>query len=111
VQARIWKRLECEYSKSFLCFASGCYPERPDSINRKAWTPQHLIDRYSVIKGYTVQGAYLTFREKETGTLEPGKWADMIILDQDIFKCDVFSIYKTKVLKTIFKGKVVYERD
>ncbi len=80
----------------------------PDSIKREAWTPQHLIDRYEVIKGYTVNGAYLTFRENETGTLQPGKSADIIVVDQNILTCDPFSIYKTKVIKTFFKGKEVY---
>ena len=83
----------------------------PDSIKRDAWTPQHLIDRYAVIHGYTVNGAFLTFREKEIGTLGAGKWADLIVLDQDILTCDIFSIYKTKVLKTFFKGKQVYAQE
>lgn len=83
----------------------------PDSIDRTPWTPQHLIDRYSVIKGYTANGAYLTFRETETGTIEADKYADIIVLDQNIFTCDAFRIYKTNVVRTFFKGKVVYERE
>ncbi|MGB2733182.1 MAG: amidohydrolase family protein, partial [Saprospiraceae bacterium] len=83
----------------------------PDSISRPPWTPQHLIDRYSVVHGYTANGAYLTFREKESGTLEKGKWADLIVLDQDPLLCDTFSIFKTKVLKTYFKGQLVYKED
>ena len=82
----------------------------PDSIKREPWTPQHLIGRYEVIKGYTVNGAYVTYREKETGSLEKGKWADLIVLDRDIFNTDRFDIYKTRVLKTFFKGKLVYEK-
>jgi predicted amidohydrolase YtcJ len=82
----------------------------PDSIKRDPWTPQHRINLHDVIKGYTANGAYLTYREKETGTLEKGKWADIIVLDQDIFNVDQFAIYKTKVLKTFFKGKLVYEK-
>lgn len=92
----------------FYCMQVAVTRRGPDSIKREAWTPQHLIDRYSVVKGYTVNGAYLTFREKETGTIEAGKLADIIVLDQDIFTCDVFHIYKTKVLKTFFRGKEVY---
>ena len=81
----------------------------PDSINREPWTPQHLIGRYDVIRGYTTQGAYLCYRENETGSLEIGKWADIIVLNQDLFNIDRFNIYKTRVLKTFFKGKLVHE--
>lgn len=83
----------------------------PDSLKREAWTPQHLIDLWSVIKGYTEGGAYLTFREKEIGTLSEGKIADVIVLDRDIFNISAFELYKTKVLMTWFKGKLVFEAN
>jgi predicted amidohydrolase YtcJ len=95
----------------FYCMQVAVTRRGPDTVRREVWTPQHLIDRYNVIKGYTVNGAYLTFREKETGTLESGKWADLIVLDQNVFTCDTFSIFKTKVLKTFFKGKLVYDGE
>jgi hypothetical protein len=80
----------------------------PDSTPRKPWTPQHLVDRYTVVRGYTQGGAYLTFRELETGTLTPGKLADLIVVDQDIFTVSPFEIYRTQVLATVFRGAVVY---
>jgi len=40
---------------------------------------------------------------------EIGKWADIIVLNQDLFNIDRFNIYKTRVLKTFFKGKLVHE--
>ncbi|MBK6480095.1 MAG: amidohydrolase [Saprospiraceae bacterium] len=95
----------------FYCMQVAVTRRGPDSISRPPWTPQHLIDRYSVVHGYTANGAYLTFREKESGTLEKGKWADLIVLDQDPLLCDTFSIFKTKVLKTYFKGQLVYKED
>ncbi len=81
----------------------------PDSLNRKAWTPQHLIDLASVITGYTRGGAYVSFREGQTGTLTEGKLADLVVLDRDVFQTSRFELYQTKVLMTFFKGKVVYE--
>ena len=80
----------------------------PDSVVRPAWTPHHLIDRYEVIKGYTINGAFVTFREKEIGSISAGKWADFIVLDQNVMRCDPFLIHKTKVLQTYFKGKIIY---
>lgn len=82
----------------------------PDSLAREPWTPQHLIDVQAAVEGYTKGGAYLTFREEEIGSLSPGKLADLVILDRDIFRCPKFGIYRTKVLATLFRGKVVYGR-
>ncbi len=82
----------------------------PDSIEREPWTPQHLTDVRTVVEGYTRNGAWLTFREAECGTLEPGKLADLIVLDRDIFTCSRFEIYNTEVVMTLFRGKVVHEK-
>ncbi|MCB0589451.1 MAG: amidohydrolase [Phaeodactylibacter sp.] len=80
----------------------------PDSTVREPWTPQHLVDVQTAVEGYTKGGAFLTFREYEIGTLASGKLADLIILDRDIFRCPTFEIYQTKVVMTLFRGKVVY---
>ena len=82
----------------------------PDSVECEPWTPQHLIDLQEVVEGYTTGGAFLTFRENEFGTLEVGKLADLIVLDQDIFEVPKFEIYQTKVTLTMFRGKVVFEQ-
>ncbi|MCB0851954.1 MAG: amidohydrolase, partial [Bacteroidetes bacterium] len=76
----------------------------PDNVEREPWTPQHLVDVKTVVEGYTKNGAYLTFRENECGTLEAGKLADLIILNQDVMNCSKFRIFETKVLMTMFRG-------
>ena len=80
----------------------------PDATPRKAWTPQHLTDIQTVLRGYTYGGARLTFREASTGTLEVGKLADLIVLDRDPYKISKFQVLDTKVLMTFFKGKLVW---
>ncbi len=80
----------------------------PDDIEREPWTPQHLVDLYTVLAGYTTGGAYLTFREKDTGSLEPGKLADLIVLDRDLFAIPATEIHRTKVLLTMLGGREVY---
>jgi predicted amidohydrolase YtcJ len=82
----------------------------PDGVEREPWTPQHLIDLQAVVEGYTKNGAFLTFREKDCGTLEAGKLADLIVLDRDIFNVSKFEIYNTQVTATMFRGKVVFEK-
>ena len=49
-------------------------------------------------------------QEKENGSIEEGKYADMIVLDRNLFEIPVEDIVSTKVLFTIFEGKIVYAR-
>jgi predicted amidohydrolase YtcJ len=79
-------------------------------INDPTWllNPAERVSVADMVKAYTVNGAYELYREKSIGTLESGKYADMIVVDQDIFKANVLDIDKTQVLTTIFNGDVVY---
>jgi len=63
------------------------------------------------LRGYTLYGAYLTFEEDEKGSLEPGKLADMIVLDQDILTIDPDHIMDIRVEQTWLGGKLVYAAD
>ena len=63
------------------------------------------------LRGYTLYGAYLTFEEDKKGSLEPGKLADMIVLDQDILTIDPDHIMDIKVEQTWLGGKLVYEAE
>jgi predicted amidohydrolase YtcJ len=58
---------------------------------------------------YTLNGAYLTFEEDIKGSIEPGKLADMVVIDRDIMTCPEDDIKDTVVLTTYLGGKVVYE--
>ena len=62
------------------------------------------------IRGYTRNGAYITFEEDIKGTLEPGKLADMIVLSDDLLTIDPERILDVVVEKTIVGGRVVFER-
>lgn len=63
-----------------------------------------------IVREFTYNGAYQEWREDISGSLEPGKLADLIVLDQDIFTVDPYAIGKTQVLLTMIEGKVVYEK-
>jgi predicted amidohydrolase YtcJ len=73
-----------------------------------AWLPEERIDLPDAIAGYTIRGAYLDFTEKETGSIEVGKAADLIILDRNLFEIPPSQIHETKVLWTLLEGKEVY---
>ena len=58
---------------------------------------------------FTLNGAQAIGLSDVTGSIEVGKSADMIVLDRNLFTSDTRAIHQTKVLKTIFRGKAVYE--
>ncbi len=70
--------------------------------------PEQRMTREECVRGYTIHAAAAAWRSEETGSLSPGKSADVIILDRDIFTCDVYDIGDTEVLLTLFRGKPVY---
>jgi predicted amidohydrolase YtcJ len=59
---------------------------------------------------YTRNGAYFTFEESKKGTIEPGKYADIIVLSNDLLDANPSTILDTKVDLTVLNGKIVYER-
>jgi hypothetical protein len=70
---------------------------------------QQSITREEAIRLYTINGAYHTFEEDLKGSIEPGKLADMIIIDRDILACPLDDIKDTEVLRTLLGGKTVYK--
>ncbi len=59
------------------------------------------------IAAYTIGGAYVNFLDKTTGSLEVGKQADLIVLDQNLFEIPASEISDTDVVATIFQGRLV----
>ena len=82
---------------------------RKTELKKTVMGADQCVSREEAIKMYTINGAYLSFEEDIKGSLEPGKLADMIILDRDILTCPEDDIKDTKVLRTILGGKTVYE--
>ena len=80
-------------------------PNEPDG---PAWIPEEKVDLATMLAAYTIDGAYLNREEKETGSLEPGKSADLIVLDRDLFKIPLDQIHEAKVVLTLLEGKEVY---
>jgi predicted amidohydrolase YtcJ len=81
-----------------------------DGGNPMGWIPKQKINVVDAIRGYTINNAYAAFEEKEKGSIEPGKMADMVVLSEDILTIKPEKIQNVKVLMTIFDGKIVYER-
>jgi predicted amidohydrolase YtcJ len=80
------------------------------SIDDPTWllNPEERISVLDAVKAYTINGAYQLFRDDVIGSVEVGKYADLVVIDQDIFKIDPLKIDGIKVLTTIFNGTVVF---
>jgi predicted amidohydrolase YtcJ len=72
--------------------------------------PEEAISVMDAIRVYTINGAYLSKEEAIKGSIEPGKLADMIVLDSDITEIPSEKIKDVNVLKTFVGGKIVYEK-
>ena len=70
--------------------------------------PEQRMTREECVKGYTIHAAEAAWRSADTGSLTPGKYADVIILDRDILACDVYEIGETEVMLTLLGGKEVH---
>ena len=69
------------------------------------------LDLETAIKGMTLNAAYLLDFDMISGSIEVGKYADMIILEHNLFEIPKHRISATKLLKTVFAGNVVYDAD
>jgi len=74
------------------------------------WIPSERLTLAQAIDAFTRGAAYAGFAEDRFGALEPGKWADFIIVDRDPTKVDAQSLAKTEVLETWMAGKKVWSR-
>lgn len=70
--------------------------------------PEQSITREQALQLYTINNAFLTFSEKEKGSLEVGKLADFVVLDRDFLTCPVDDIKATQVEATYLGGKLIY---
>jgi len=84
--------------------------QRRDGTPENGWYPDQRISVEQAIQGYTTVPAEFYGRSQELGTLTPGKKADMIVLDRNIFDVNPMQIHDTQVDITIFDGKIVYRR-
>lgn len=74
------------------------------------WFPEQKMSREDALRSMTIWPAYSGFQEKELGSITAGKYADFVMLDQDIMRVPVEMVLKTKVMATYVGGKAVFER-
>ncbi|MEO7520506.1 MAG: amidohydrolase family protein [Gemmatimonas sp.] len=72
------------------------------------WFPEQRMTREEALRSMTLWPAYSAFQEKDMGSITPGKYADFVMLDQDIMRVPPELVLKTEVLSTFVGGKEVY---
>jgi predicted amidohydrolase YtcJ len=75
------------------------------------WMPEQVVDLPLMIAAYTINGAYVNFQEAETGSIEVGKAADLVVLEKNLFAVPKHEIHRIKVLLTMLDGDVVFRHD
>jgi len=83
---------------------------RTDHANRPAggWHPEQAMTLIEAFRAFTLDAAYAEHQEQTLGSLEPGKWADFILIDRDPFTMPPADLWKVRVEQTWLAGERVY---
>ena len=103
------------------CPVEDCNPflNLHQAINRRhqngqpegGFYPKECVDVETAIDAYTLESAYCEFQEDVKGRIKPGYYADLVVLDKDIFTCNPLEIKDILPVLTVVGGKTVYERE
>jgi predicted amidohydrolase YtcJ len=100
-----------ESANPFFGLYSAVTRQDHDGRPPGGWHREQAMTRVEALRAFTLDAAYAEHAEKTLGTLEPGKWADFILVDRDYFKVPARDIWKTRVLETWVGGKRVYAAE
>jgi hypothetical protein len=80
-----------------------------DGKHPNGWLPEQKLTVDEAVRACTVGSAYAEFAEKVKGAITPGKLADLVMLDRDLYQINPSEIDKARVLLTVMDGQVVWE--
>lgn len=83
----------------------------PDGRHPQGWVPEQRITLAEAIEAYTMGSAYAEFQDRDKGSITPGKLADLVLLDQDVFAIPTDAIRDVKVQTTWVGGVETYNRS
>lgn len=82
-----------------------------DDKNPNGWVPEQKISVEEALKSYTIRAAYASFEETSKGSIEAGKLADFVILEENLFEINASEIRNVKVLSTTVGGTQVFSNN
>ena len=97
-----------EYISPFKTFYAAVYRKDAKNFPAGGFQIDNALSREQTLRGMTIWAAKAAFEEKKKGSLEKGKAADFIMLDNDLVTCNEQDILKTKVLYTYINGEKVH---
>jgi predicted amidohydrolase YtcJ len=80
----------------------------PQGRPEGGWHPEQRMTVEEALRGYTIEAAYAEFEEKQKGSIETGKLADLIVVSKDPTKIAPSELLRISVLKTFINGRVLY---
>ena len=99
-----------EEPNPMLGFYAAITRQDPAGQPAGGWMPDERMSRHEALKSFTWNAAYAAHAEKDLGSIEAGKLADMVLLDRDIMTVEPRDILTTNVIVTIVGGDVSYEK-
>lgn len=100
-----------EHPNPFPGLSAAVSRHDPSGQPPGGWRPEEKVSFATALRGFTRGAAYAGFAEGKIGSLEPGKWADFILVDRDVSKVGPQALAATKVLETWVAGKKVFSAD
>ena len=94
----------------FYAIHRGVTRLHDDGLPEGGWNPTQKLTVADILRGYTLGSAYGIGREDELGTLEEGKFADIVVIDRNLFEAEPEDIRSANVDMTIMDGEVIFER-
>jgi predicted amidohydrolase YtcJ len=88
----------------------GITHREPGDTVTPPWNAAERVDLPTMLAMYTINAAWAMHQERETGSIEVGKLADLIVLDRDLFALPAGRIHEAKVVRTLYEGRTVYQR-
>ena len=90
---------------------TGITHRPPGDDEQPAWNPAERVDLATMLAMYTINAAYANHLERETGSIEVGKLADLIVLDRNLFETPPEEIHTVRVVRTLLEGKTIFQQD
>lgn len=99
-----------EYANPFFGLHAAVSRQDRQNLPKDGWLTHEAMTLTQALNSFTLDAAYGAHQEKILGSLEPGKWADFIVTDIDIFNVPVSQVWQAEVEKTYVAGKQVYQK-